>query len=166
MAKKIREKKETQIATMGFDDTTKAAGRQLFDIKSTNITIDGEDMERETYTTGFTPNLSHSGQDQAITLKHSLQVLSILARDEPEDKYGVEDIIETFDFWMSDRSADGNVLLDNLGIDEKKRLKCCGHTILTIDEGIEYVLIEAESIVGKDKLIGKEIGGMANKALL
>ena len=161
VAKKIRDKRENQILTIGFDDTTKAAGRQLYDVKSTHITLDGEDMDRETYTTGFAPNLSHSGQDQATTLRHSLQVLSVLAGDGPEDQYSVEDLIETFDFWMSDRSADGNVLFDNLGVEDEKRLKCCGHTTLTIDEAIGSVLLEAEGVVGRDKLIGKEVGGFA-----
>ena len=73
----------------------------------------------------------------------------------------MEDLIETFDFWMSDRSANGNVLLDNLGVEEEKRLKCCGHTTLTIDEAIGSVLLEAEGVVGRDKLIGKEVGGFA-----
>ena len=112
VANKIRDKRVNQILTLGFDDTTKAAGRQLFDVKSTNITLDGDDMDRETYTTGFSPNLSHSGQDQSTTLRHSLQVLSVLAKNEPDDHYSIEDIIENFDFWMSDRSADGNIVLD------------------------------------------------------
>ena len=161
VANKIRDKRVNQILTLGFDDTTKAAGRQLFDVKSTNITLDGDDMDRETYTTGFSPNLSHSGQDQSTTLRHSLQVLSVLAKNEPDDHYSIEDIIENFDFWMSDRSADGNIVLDNLGIDENKRLKCCGHTTLCIDDAIGSVLLEAESVVGLNNLIGSEVGSFS-----
>ena len=47
----------------GFDDTTKAAGHRLLDSKALNITVDGEGKQRKSYTTGFHPNLSHSGED-------------------------------------------------------------------------------------------------------
>jgi hypothetical protein len=62
---------------------------------------------------------------------------------------------------MSDCSAEGNVLLDNLGVEEKKRLKCCGHTTSTIDEAIGRILLEAEAVVGREKFIGREVGGFA-----
>ena len=37
------------------------------------------------------------------------------------------------------------------------RLKCCGHTILGVDEAIGSVLSEVENIIGHDKLIDKNI---------
>ena len=52
------------VKTVGFDDTTKAAGRKLFDSKALNITVDGDGKHRRAYTTGFHANLSHSGDDQ------------------------------------------------------------------------------------------------------
>jgi hypothetical protein len=79
VANKILKKQDKEVVTWGFDDTKKAAGVHLLDVKTSNITIDGDDRKRETYTTGFTPNLSHSGLDQAATLKHSLQMLAVLA---------------------------------------------------------------------------------------
>ena len=121
-------------------------------------------MDRETYTTGFTSNLSHSGQDQATTLRHSLKVLSVLAGDECGETFDVEDIIENIDFWMSDRSADGSVLLDDLRVEEEKRLKCNGHVTLTINEAITSVLLDAESVIGRDKLIGGKIGNNSYKS--
>ena len=121
-------------------------------------------MYRETYTTAFTSNLSHSGQDQATTLRHSLKVLSVLAGDECGETFDVDDIIENIDFWMSDRSADGSVLLDDLGVEQEKRLKCNGHVTLTIDEAINSVLLDAESVIGRDKLIGGKIGNNSYKS--
>ena len=145
VANKILKKQDEEVVTWGFDDTTKAAGVHLLDVKTSNITIDGDDRKRETYTTGFTPNLSHSGLDQAATLKHSLQMLAVLAGKD----MSVDDLIEQIDFWMSDRAADCDVLLDTLGVDEDKRLKCCQHVILTIDEAINKVFIETESMIWK-----------------
>ena len=51
------------VTTVGFDDTTKANGHRLLDSKALNITVDGEGKQRKSYTTGFHPNLSHSGED-------------------------------------------------------------------------------------------------------
>ena len=164
VGQKILKKSQDQVITWGFDDTTKAAGCHLFDVKSSNITLDGEDMDRETYTTGFTSNLSHSGQDQATTLRHGLKVLSVLAGGECGEQFDESDMIENIDFWMSDRSADGTVLLDNLGIEENKRLKCNGHVTLTVDEAINSVLLDAESVIGRDKLLGGNIGNNAYKS--
>ena len=158
---RILHKTEEEVVTWGFDDTTKAAGHRLLDVKSSNITIGGDDMERETLTTGFTPNLSHSGRDQAITLRHSLEVLSVLAGEEAGEKFSVDDVISQIDFWMSDRSADGDVLLNDLGVEDNKRLKCNAHVILTIDDAIDYVMQSAEAAIGQDKLIGSKAGNKA-----
>ena len=160
VANKILHKEDDQVVTWRFDDTKKSAGHQLYDVKSNNITINSPEMKRETYTTGFTENLSHSGKDQAASIKHSLKLLSVLANEteNDEDKVSVDDIICNIDFWMSDRSGDGSVALDELDIDEDKRLKCCGHTILCIDDAIDSYIGSVESSVGRDKLIGAEIG--------
>ena len=110
--------------------------------------------KKEIFTTGFTPNISHSGEDQTTTLRHKLQTLAVLAGDDVGTS--VQDIIDSIDFWMSDRSSDGNVVLDNLGIDENKILKCSAHIILAIDEAIESVFRDIESKVGRDTLTGDE----------
>ena len=160
LGRKIASKSQGTVITWGFDDTTKAAGNKMFDIKASNITFDGDGMERQTLTTGFTPNISHSGKDQATTLKYSLQTLAILTRGEIDDhEFNVDDLIELIDFFMSDRSADGNVVLVELDIEESKRLKCSSHVILSIDEALDSVFRNVESSIGRDKFIGFNIGG-------
>ena len=161
VGERIATKKDEEIVCWGFDDTTKAAGHRLLDVKSSNITIGGENKERETFTTGFTPNLSHSGKDQAVTLKHALEILTVLVGEEVGEDFSVEDLVSQIDFWMSDRSADGDVLLDELGIEKNKRLKCNAHVILAIDDAIDYILRSAESVIGQDKLIGSKVGNRA-----
>ena len=109
----IATKSEGTVITWGFDDTTKAGGNKVFDIKASNITFKGDGMDRQTFTTGFTPNISHSGQDQATTMKYSLQTLAILIREEIDDnEFSYNELWEHRDFFMSDRSADGNIVLD------------------------------------------------------
>ena len=96
MAQTISDKDPEDVCTFGFDDTTKAAGKQLFDVKITHITVSGPSKSRQTFTTGFTPNASHlSGKDQAQNLKNSLNILAILANrngDSIDDPYTVEDV--------------------------------------------------------------------------
>ena len=70
------------MITLGFDDTTKHYGPRLHDVKTSHLAIDADDMDRKTIKTGFNPNLSHSGEQQVITLRHSLEVLAILAFDD------------------------------------------------------------------------------------
>ena len=41
VGQKILRKSQDQVITWGFDDTTKAAGCHLFDVKTSNITLDG-----------------------------------------------------------------------------------------------------------------------------
>ena len=151
VAKKIIHKKDSEVITYGFDDTTKAAGFRVFDVKTDHITINSEEMERETLTTGFTPNLSHSGQDQASTVKYKLEQLAVLAGEGTS----LQDIIDVLDFWMTDRSADNDIVLDELGIDDQNILKCNGHIVLTVDDAIDHVLRDIESQVGRDKLAGE-----------
>ena len=162
VSKLIVEKRPSEVITLGFDDTTKHCGPRLHDVKTTHLTIDAEDMDRKTITTGFTPNLSHSGEQQAITLRHSLEVLAILASDDSAAIiYSVQDIIDEIDFWMSDRAGDTDVLLDHLGVDERYRVKCCSHIILTVDEALDTEFLNVETKVGRDKLISSKVGSWA-----
>ena len=150
VARKILQKKSSDVITYGFDDTTKAAGFRLFDVKTDHITINSAEMEKETLTTGFTPNLSHSGQDQTTSVKFKLQTLAVLAGEGTT----YQDIIDNLDFWISDRSADCDIVLDELGIDDQNILKCNGHVVLTVDDAVDHVLKDIESQVGRDKLAG------------
>ena len=160
LGRSIAMKSQETVITWGFDDTTKAGGNKVFDIKASNITLDGDGMDRQTFTTGFTPNISHSGQDQGKTMKYSLQTLAILIREEMGDpEFNYDDLIEHIDFFMCDRSSDGNIVLDELGIEDDQRLKCSAHVILSIDEALDSVLRDVESSIGRDKLIGSNVGG-------
>ena len=58
VADQIKGKDPNEVITLGFDDTTKAAGVRLYDVKTTNITI-----EKKSFTTGVSRNISHSGFD-------------------------------------------------------------------------------------------------------
>lgn len=87
------------------------------DVKTDHITITEE--LKKTYTTSFTPNLFHSSQDQTTTLKHKLQVLTLLA----SKAVTVESISEQTNFWMFGRASDDDIVLDNLGVDQERMLK-------------------------------------------
>ena len=159
VGRSIAMKTPETVVTYGFDDTTKAGGHKVFDIKATNITLDGDGMNRQTFTTGFTPNISHTGQDQSTTMKYSLQTLAILIREDIGDpEFSFNDLLEHIDFFMCDRSSDGNIVLDELEIKDSQRLKCSAHVILCIDEALDSVLRDVESSIGRDKLIGSNVG--------
>ena len=67
----------------------------------------------------------------------------------------MEEIVDNLDFWMSDRSADCDIVLVELGIGDQKILKCNGHVILTVDDAIDHVLKDIVAKVGRDKLAGE-----------
>ena len=66
-----------------------------------------------------------------------------------------EEMIGYIDFFMNDRSGDGEVMLNELGIDEKKRLKCNAHVVLATDVALDKVFRDIETKVGPAKLIGQ-----------
>ena len=146
-------KSSEEVSTYGFDDTRKAAGVRLHDIKTDHITIIS-DEGKNTYTTGFTPNLSHSAKDQTTTLKHKLQTLALLAGEGTTE----EDIIDHINFWMSDRASDNDIVLSDLGVEEEKVLKCTAHVVLGIDDALENVFKDFEQKVGRDVLAVGEMG--------
>jgi len=65
---------------------------------------------------------------------------------------------------MSDRSSDGNIVLDELGIEDDRRLKCSAHIILSIDAALVSVFKDAESSIERNKLIGSIVGGAFQSA--
>ena len=90
--------------------------------QQTSQQIELEERDK-TFTTGFTPNISHSGKDKTETLKHILNQLVILVGCD------LQEFVNLMDYWMSDRSGDGDVVLENLQIDEECIVKCNAHTI-------------------------------------
>ena len=54
---------------------------------------------------------------------------------------------------MNDRAGDSDVMLDTLGVDEKKRLKCNAHILLAVDVAMDKVFRDTETLVGVSNLI-------------
>ena len=62
-------KNNNEVVTIRFDETTKAAGYKLYNLKANRITVSGPDDKRKTLTTGYLENVSHSGTDGAAAYK-------------------------------------------------------------------------------------------------
>ena len=105
--------KDEKVITVGLDDTTKAGGHKLYDVKADHITVSGP-RERTFLTTGYTENISHSGQDRAKAYEFKLNCLALLADST------LDEIKAAIDFWITDRAVDCKVLLENLGVDSEK----------------------------------------------
>ena len=60
--------KPDESLTWGVDDTTKAAGHRLCDVKTDNNTFMSQTKEKRTLTTGFKPNASHRSEDSTASL--------------------------------------------------------------------------------------------------
>ena len=137
--------------TFGSDDTKKAAGHKTMDVKTGHITMvktDGESSTRETFSTGYLENISHSGSDNAAGVQSWLTQMSILTN------VPYKELINMFDFWMNDRAGDSDASLDELEISSEKRLKCNAHILLCIDQAIDKVFKDLETTLGVQKLIG------------
>ena len=73
--------------TLGVDDTIKASGFHVHDVKTGRVTIvesrehvDGDDTEksRTTFSTGFLPNISHTGKHSAMSVKTWMSQMAVL----------------------------------------------------------------------------------------
>ena len=150
MAESITKAKENEEkVTFGTDDTVKAAGAKRHDIKSGHITIIGKDNARESYSTGFHESLSHSGKDAATIMKMEISKMAILTDN------SFEDMISMIDYFMHDRAGDGDKMLDEFGIDPEKRLKCNAHILLCVDNALDKVFKDMETVVGPSNLIAE-----------
>ena len=139
--------KEDKVVTVGLDDTTKAAGHRMYDVKADHITIKGPSSKKLTVTTGYVENISHSGEDGAKAYEFKLKCLAILANST------VDEVKSAIDFWMTDRAGECDSLLQNLGVDQSKILKCSAHIILGIDNAIDKVYRNFEQKIGVQKLL-------------
>ena len=144
--------KDDKVVTVGVDDTVKAAGRRLLDVKTDHITVGRPNQARQVLTTGYSENISHSGVDAAKAYTVKLKCMAALADST------VEDIIESIDFWMCDRAGDCAAMLENLGIEEEKMLKCNAHVILGVDNAADKVFRQVEQSIGIQKLIDVKVG--------
>ena len=145
----VNAKAENKSVTYGVDDTVKAAGHKRHDVKTTHITIRDEEKNRETFTSGFYPNASHSGEAAAETVKHDIAKMAVLTNST------YKEILSLLDFFMTDRAGDADAMLDKLDIDAKKRLKCNAHVLLAVDVALDKVFRDVETRVGVANLIGK-----------
>ena len=142
-------------ATAGWDDTTKAAGHRVHDVKSGRITCVTSGVDnagavvktRQSLTTGFLPNISHKGVDSATAVRSAISQLAVLC------KVQYEEMTDFIDFFMRDRAGGGDVMLDELGVAEEQRLKCNAHTILCVQNAVDKVFRDKEAEIGVAKLI-------------
>lgn len=84
-------------------------------------------VENKIHSTGFTPILLHSFY-HTTTLKNKFQVLALLV----VEGVTLDDLLEQINLWMPDCPSD-NIVLNNLGVDEQRRLKCTAHIALEIN---------------------------------
>ena len=91
-----------------------------------HVTITADDKSRETFTSGFYENTSHTGIAAAETVKHDIAKMAILTDNTYEEMLGL------IDFFMNDRAGDSDAMLNELGIDQKYRLKCNAHILLAV----------------------------------
>ena len=144
--------------TSGWDDTEKSAGHRLHDVKSGRVTcvtneVDSEGNEkrvRQSMTTGFLPNISHSGQDSAVAVRSSISQMAVLCNVQ------FEEMIDFVDFFMNDRAGDSDKMLDELGVANDQRLKCNAHCILCIQNAIDKVFKDKETEIGIAKRISTD----------
>ena len=115
-AKAIQEANdEGGTVTLGVDDTVKASRFRVHDVKTGRITIvnkkgdlnddDKTNKPRQTFTTGFLPNISHSGQHSAVNVRTWISQMAVLC----EVQY--EEMFDFFNFFMNDRVSDSDAML-------------------------------------------------------
>ena len=159
VAESIEKTKEAGgTVTAGWDDTVKASGHRLHDVKSGRVTCVTTEMDkdgnqkrvRQSLTTGFLPNISHSGEDSAVAVRSSISQMAVLCNVQ------FEDMADFFDFFMNDRAGDGDKMLDELGVPEEQRLKCNAHCILCIQNAVDKVFKDKETEIGVTKLISTD----------
>ena len=143
----LHSKDDSVVVTWGTDDTLKRAGNKFFDAKTNHITIEGEGKARETFTTGFDPDISHSGENSAFSMNTKLKMLSILT------SHNSDELKSSIDFWMGDRADDVTKAMEILGIESKKVLRCSAHITCGADNAVDKVFKHFESSIGVQNLI-------------
>ena len=138
---------EDSTTTMGVDDTRKGHGHRVHDVKATHVTIINQEKQRSTFTTGYMPNISHSGQDAAESLTATMDILACLGGCTTGE---VKTYLHLF---HSDSAGDADVMLDCLDVDETRRIQCNAHPVLCIENALDNIFSSHERSVGKEKLI-------------
>ena len=145
----LKDRGDDVVATFGFDDTRKAAGFRVHDVKTSHISLRSvaDPLYRQTFTLGLLANVKHTGTAGGESLRHSFKGLGVLCGE------GQQEVQDLFDFFQSDRGPDADPALDELGIDADRRLKCCPHMLLCIEEAVDKVFREHEGRIGVSKLL-------------
>ena len=130
-------KKQALVVTLGSDDTVKAAGVKRLDIKAIHTTIIGPEKERESFSSGFYQNISHSGKDAAEILSLDIAKMAVVTNN------SFDDMKSMIDFFMTDHAGDADVMLDTLEVEPKRRLKCNAHVLLASDNAIDTTFRDA-----------------------
>ena len=73
-----------------------------------------------------------------------------------------EEMIDFVDFFMNDRAADSDTMLDNLGVSEEQRLKCNAHPLLCVQNCVDKTFKDKEAEIGTNKLISTDAGHVFN----
>ena len=126
-------RENNKVVNYGVDDTVKAVGNKRFDINGAHITITSEDKSRESFSTGFNINTSHSGVESAKTVQYNIAKLAVLTGNT------YESMTNMIDYFLTDRATDNDRMLDGLNIAETKRLKSNAHIVLAVDTALEKV---------------------------
>ena len=147
LADRIISNPDEAVVTLGLDDTTKAAGNKVYDVKMTHFTFKRPESSRECFTTGFRENASHAGKEAAKQVTGIFSMMATLA------DCTVIEIKEAIDFFMVDRAADANLMLKELGIEDEKILKCTAHICLCCGAVIDNIFRQQECESGTNKLL-------------
>ena len=142
------------VITVGWDDTTKAAGHKMYNIKADHIAVHGPEGKKS-LTNGFLENILHSGEDSAATYEEKLKILAILGDST------LDEIKNEVDFWMSDRAGDNETFRESMAIPETKNSKFCAHITLGVDNACNKVFREVEQRISVQNLISVKVGEKA-----
>ena len=89
VAETVKNRGEEVVATLGTDNTTKAAGHRIRDVTTSRATL--RSTESPLYQQSFT--LGHSGEDGARSLRHNFQALAALYSSTQTKMQGMFDFL-------------------------------------------------------------------------
>ena len=118
----------------------KATGKRCHDVKTSHTTIIGLPNERESFSSGFYQNISHSGKDVADIITLDIAKMVVVTNNRFDD---MKLMIDSF---MNDCAGDADVMLDTMNIESTRWLKCNVHIILVSDNA---------TVIGHVKLTSK-----------
>ena len=82
-------------------------------------------------------------------MKHDIAKMAVLTNN------SYHEMLNLIDFFMSDRAGDSDVMLAEIGVSAKRRLKCNAHVLLAVDVALDKVFCDIETLIGVTNLIGR-----------